>query len=457
MEIAIVVVGLLALGLAGVCVWLGLRLGRAGGEAAAARAEAEAARDSGREAADRLREELDRERADRDASGRRVLELSEQLAEARSKVSEVTDRLGERDAVEARFREAFAGLTAEALKSGREEFLAQARPVFEAATKAQDERLRPIDEVLKATREKLESIEKSRAEAFAALNERVDLVTQAGRGLREETNKLTRALSRPEVRGQYGEIQLRRVAELAGMTSYCDFTEQTSERNEDGELLRPDMVVQLPNERVIAVDAKTNTYAYLEAVNAEDPAEQERHMERFAKHVHEQAKKLSDKRYWSLWDGSPEFVVMFVPGDHFIDAALARKPELIAQAAEWNVILASPSTLIGLLRAVAVGWREHRLAEEAGELFALGKELHERAAVAFEHAGKLGKTLGQTVGHYNGLVGSIDSRLVPTLRKFEDVGAKSSKTLEEMKPVERQAKLLETGGASGGASGDDVS
>ncbi|MEO1717690.1 MAG: DNA recombination protein RmuC, partial [Planctomycetota bacterium] len=268
MEIAIVVVGVLALGLAGVCVWLGLRLGRATGEASAARAEADAARDSGREAADRLREELERERAERDSTGLKIVELSEQLAEARSRVSELTDRLGERDAVEARFREAFAGLTADALKSGREEFLAQAKPVFEAATKAQDERLRPIDEVLKATREKLESIEKSRAEAFAALNERVDLVTQAGRGLREETNKLTRALSRPEVRGQYGEIQLRRVAELAGMTSYCDFTEQTSERNEDGELLRPDMVVQLPNERVIAVDAKTNTYAYLEAVNA---------------------------------------------------------------------------------------------------------------------------------------------------------------------------------------------
>lgn len=442
MEIAIGIVSVLALGLGVVCVWLGLRLGRVGGEAATARSEAESARAE----AGRVREELERERADRNASGRRVVELSEQLAEARSRVSELTDRLGERDAVEQRFREAFAGLTAEALKSGREEFLAQAKPVFEAATKAQDERLRPIDEVLKATREKLDSIERSRAEAFAALNERMEQVTLAGRGLREETGKLTRALSRPEVRGQYGEIQLRRVAELAGMTSYCDFTEQTSSRNEDGELLRPDMIVTLPNDRVIAVDAKTNTYAYLEAVNAEDPAEQEAHMERFARHVHEQAKKLSDKKYWGLWDGSPEFVVMFVPGDHFIDAALSRKPELIAEAAQWNVILASPSTLIGLLRAVAVGWREHRLAEEAEELFALGKELHERAATAFEHAGKLGKTLGQTVGHYNSLVGSIDSRLVPTLRKFEDVGAKSSKVLDEMKPVERQARLLESGG-----------
>ena len=445
MEIAIGVVSVLALALAGLCEWLGLGHGRAGGEASAARAEAASAKESARETGERLREELERERSDREAGSRRVLELSEQLAEARSRVSELTDRLGEREALETRFREAFAGLTAAALKSGREEFLAQAKPVFDAAKKEQDERLRPIDEVLKATREKLDSIEKSRAEAFAALNERVDLVTQAGRGLREETSKLTRALSRPEVRGQYGEIQLRRVAELAGMTSYCDFSEQTSARNEDGELLRPDMVVTLPNERVIAVDAKTNTYAYLEAVNAEDPAEQEAHMERFARHVHEQAKKLSDKKYWGLWDGSPEFVVMFVPGDHFIDAALSRKPELIAEAAQWNVILASPSTLIGLLRAVAVGWREHRLAEEAEELFALGKELHERAATAFEHAGKLGKTLSQTVGHYNSLVGSIDSRLVPTLRKFEDVGAKSSKTLEEMKPVERQARLLEGG------------
>jgi DNA recombination protein RmuC len=278
----------------------------------------------------------------------------------------------------------------------------------------------------------------------------MELVTQAGRGLREETNKLTRALSRPEVRGQYGEIQLRRVAELAGMTRYCDFDEQASVRDGEGNLQRPDMVVRLPNERVIAVDAKTNTYAYIEAVNAADDAEREGHLERFARHVQDQAKKLSDKRYWSRFEGSPEFVVMFVPGDHFIDAALSRRPELIEFAAEHGVILASPSTLIGLLRAVAVGWREEKLAAEARGLWELGKELHERAATAFEHAGKLGDSIRQSVERYNRLVGSIDTRLMPTLRKFEDAGAGSAKQLSELGQVEAVPRALETGASDAG-------
>jgi DNA recombination protein RmuC len=247
------------------------------------------------------------------------------------------------------------------------------------------------------------------------------------------------------VRGQYGEIQLKRVAELAGMTSYCDFTEQASMWDEDGTLMRPDMVVSLPNGRMIAVDAKTNTHAYIEAVNADRDDEREEHLDKFARHMSDQAKKLADKKYWSGFDGSPEFVVMFVPGDHFIDAALSRRPELLDYAAQHGVILASPSTLIGLLRAVAVGWREHKLTEDAQELFQLGRELHERAAVAFEHAGKLGESIKQSVERYNRLVGSIDSRLGPTLRRFEEAGAKSAKELIEPKTVDPQPKLIEFG------------
>ncbi|MEN0021277.1 MAG: DNA recombination protein RmuC [Planctomycetota bacterium] len=378
-----------------------------------------------------------------------------QLDAERRRIAEKEALLGERlSELQDQSKATFEALAARTLKDASEQFMKRAEQTFgekEKLAKADidkrqqaiDSLIKPIGEVLGQTREKLEAIEKSRAESFAALHQRMDLVTQAGQGLREETNKLTRALSRPEVRGQYGEIQLRRVAELAGMTSYCDFSEQASERNEDGELLRPDMVVTLPNDRVIAVDAKTNTYAYIEAVNAEDDAERQRHLERFAKHVAEQTKKLADKKYWSLWRGSPEFVVMFVPGDHFIDAALARRPDLIDDAAQRGVILASPSTLIGLLRAVAVGWREHKLAEEAQALFELGRELHDRAAVAFEHAADLGKSLKQASERYNKLVGSLDRRLAPTLRKFEEVGAKSSKVLAEPKPIDGPERLIE--------------
>ncbi|MCA9274127.1 MAG: DNA recombination protein RmuC [Phycisphaerales bacterium] len=447
MDIVLIVLGVGVVALGGLAVWLGLRLGRVSGELSSLRAGEASQRQAADTQIAELRNELAQTRAMSDNSTQRVTQQAEELARLNERLENAELVRQELSKNENRLKEAFGALSAQALKEGRAEFLAQARPVFEAARKEQSDLVKPIGEVLSATREKLEAIEKSRAESFAALHERMELVTQAGRGLREETNKLTRALSRPEVRGQYGEIQLRRVAELAGMTSYCDFTEQTSVRDSEGSLLRPDMVVNLPNDRVIAVDAKTNTYAYIEAVNAADDAEREQHLERFARHVQEQAKKLADKKYWSQFDGSPEFVVMFVPGDHFIDAALSRKPELIDFAAQHGVILASPSTLIGLLRAVAVGWREERLAQEARGLWELGKELHERAAVAFEHAGKLGDSIRQSVERYNRLVGSIDSRLVPTLKKFEDAGAGSAKALTEVKQVEAQPKLLESGRA----------
>lgn len=382
---------------------------------------------------------------ERDAASDQVIELSKQLAQVRQQLADLEELRKQLEKWDERAREAFKALSADSLKASREEFMAQAKPVFEAAKKEHTDLIKPIGETLTATREKLESIEKSRAESFAKLMTQVESAAGATREIREETARLTRALSRPEIRGQYGEIQLRRIAELAGMTSYCDFDEQSSQRNEDGELLRPDMVVSLPNKRVIAVDAKTNTYAYLEAVNAKDDAEREAHLERFARHVAEQAKKLSDKKYWSLWSGSADFVVMFIPGDHFIDAALERRPDLIDLAAQQNVILASPSTLIGLLRAVHVGWREFTLAEEARELFELGKELHDRAAVAFEHAGKLGDSIRQSVERYNRLVGSIDTRMMPTLKRFEDAGAKSAKSLPELKPLDGTPRLLESG------------
>ncbi|RMH11841.1 MAG: DNA recombination protein RmuC [Planctomycetota bacterium] len=386
---------------------------------------------------------LSQERADQ--STVRVVELSEQLAAARQQLEDVELVRQELERNEQRLKDAFSALSAKALQESREQFIKQAEPVFDAAREKQSAVVKPIEEVLRQTREKLEKIESQRTESFARLYEKIEHVSGASERLRNETERLTRALSRPEIRGRYGEIQLRRVAELAGMTSYCDFSEQESARDDDGRLARPDMIVRLPNNRVIAVDAKTNTYAYLEAVNARDESEREHHLDRFATHVVEQARKLGDKKYWSKFDGSPEFVVMFVPGDHFIDAALSRRPELVDFAAEHNVILASPSTLIGLLRAVAVGWREHSLSEQARELLELGRELHDRAAVAFDHVAKLGITIRQSVERYNQMVGSIDTRLVPTLRKFEEAGARSGKNMAELKPVDRAVRQLESG------------
>ncbi len=205
----------------------------------------------------------------------------------------------------------------------------------------------------------------------------------------------------PHVRGRYGEIQLKRVAELAGMSGFCDFAEQDQTRGSDGAPLRPDMVVKLPSGRCVVVDAKTNIQAYLDAINAPTPGEADACLDRFARHVAEQAIALAKKKYWAQYDGSPEFMVMFIPGDQFVDAALTRQPEILERAAEQGVILASPATLIGLLRAVAVGYAEERLAQQASELLVMGKDLHERFAKAMEHAAKVGGALNRAVESYN--------------------------------------------------------
>lgn len=319
--------------------------------------------------------------------------------------------------LEKRFKEAFGSLAGEALTTNREQFLALAEQKLEAKRGAVDELVKPIAETLKRTDEKLAVIE------------------QAGSELRSETGKLVRALREPHVRGRYGEIQLKRVAELAGMIAYCDFSEQEQTRDIEGNPLRPDMVVKMPSGRTVVVDAKTNIQAYLDAIGAATPAEADACLDRFARHVAEQAAGLARKKYWAQYEGSPEFVVMFIPGDQFVDAALSRQPEILENAAQQGVILASPATLIGLLRAVAVGYKEHQLASAAAELRELGKELHERVAVAMSHAAKLGRSLNGAVESYNDFVGSYERRLEPVLRRFEEGGVKSAKELPEVGPV----------------------
>jgi len=455
MEIALIIVGLIALGLgAGVFVLLkGVSGERArsaglGEELAESRVRAESAGAEIERLAGELagsRDEIGGLEERVDLQTARITELSGLNAKFGAQLEAAERSRQELIKNEAQLKEAFEAIGSRTLKSNQEaltkllsEQLGQAGKASQAELDqrkaAIDALVKPITETLGKTREQL-----------TQLDERVKASGESNESLKEETARLTKALARPEIRGQYGEIQLRRVAELAGMTSYCDFSEQTSERDGDGNLLRPDMVVTLPNDRVIVVDAKANINSYIEAVNASDDDERERHLNDFARHTSEQVKKLADKKYWALFERSPEFVVMFVPGDQFLDAALSRNHSLIDDAAQRNVILASPSTLIGLLRAVAVGWREQALTEQAAALFELGKELHDRAATAFEHAGKLGDSIRQSVDRYNKLVGSIDTRMMPTLRKFEEAGAKSTKGLVEPKTVSGDTRALVSG------------
>lgn len=478
MEIALIVLAVFAAGLAGLTVWLAIdrgRLAAAAGRAEADLGAAKGQRDEARAAlgqreaeARAATEELSRvrvqaaqtaeqlaaavrDRAEDAEHARRLhgqeLEAvregfaqeiekeravnAERIAAAEQARREIEKKLGEFDA---KFTTTFRALAGEALKGNSEQFLTLAEQKLSAKTSAVDQLVSPIAATLKKTDEKLAVIE------------------AAGNELRSETGKLVRALREPHVRGRYGEIQLRRVAELAGMSAYCDFTEQDQTRASDGAALRPDMIVNLPNARTVVVDAKTNIAGYMDAVGAGSPDEAERHLDRFARHVAEQATALAKKKYWAQYDGSPEFVVMFIPGDQFIDAALSRQPELLDRAAEQGVILASPSTLIGLLRAVAVGYKEEQLARAAEELRELGKELHERVAVAMDHFAGLGDSLNQSVDRYNAFVGSYERRLEPTLRKFEESGVKSGKKLPEVRTIESRTKFG-AGGGSAGANG----
>ncbi len=446
MEIAIGVLGLLTLGFGA---WVFVLIRGQGAvreelrEATSARDVLAAEHDRLGEESARVAGELDEARLKAEESGERVVQLSIEIAEINERLSGAEKRYLDLVNDEKRLVESFEAIGSESLRKNQEalsKFLTDRLKDADQLSQAElDERKVAIEELVKPIREALDKTH----EQIVQLDERVKASSISNDSLKEETARLTKALSRPEIRGQYGEIQLRRVAELAGMTEYCDFTEQVSVRDEDGQLQRPDMIVTLPNERIIVVDAKANINAYIEAVNATTDEERERQMDRFGRHMTEQVKKLANKKYWSLFDGnSAEFVVMFVPGDHFIDAALARNPDLLDIAAQQGVIMASPSTLIGLLRAVHVGWREHALTEQAQELFQLGKELHDRAATAFEHAGKLGDSIRQSVERYNRLVGSIDARMMPTLKRFEDAGAKSGKALVEPKRVEGEARLL---------------
>jgi DNA recombination protein RmuC len=303
-------------------------------------------------------------------------------------------------------------------------------------TTAVEQLVQPIRDVLTRTDAKLGQLEQGLTQSSATLAEQVRALSNAGEQLRSETSKLVKALREPHVRGRYGELQLKRVAELAGMAAYCDFDLQVSERDSEGDIARPDMVVRMPTGRSIVVDAKTNIQAYLDAHQSDTTDEATQQLDRFARHIAEQAGALAKKKYWAKVDGSPEFVVMFLPNDAFLDAALQRRPDLMDQAHNLGVVLATPSSLIALLRVVAMGFREQRLAEEAAELRKLGAELHDKAAVAMEYVARLGNSLNESVNRYNDFVGSYQHRLEPSLRKFAEAGLRGAKELPRVVTVD---------------------
>ncbi len=236
-------------------------------------------------------------------------------------------------------------------------------------------------------------------------------------------------------------MQLRRTVEMAGMINYCDFEEQASVETSDGQRQRPDMIIRLPNERVVVVDSKVPLAAYLDALQSEDPDHQKERMVAHARHIRDHIKALSAKSYWTQFDNTPEFVVLFIPNETIFSAALEQDPQLIEQGVLNKVILATPTTLIALLKAIAYGWQQEAIAREAKEIAALGKELYERVSVVTGHFTKLGKSLDQSVGCYNKAVSSLESRLLVTAKKFDALDSASPDALPEPSLIEKQPSL----------------
>ena len=322
----------------------------------------------------------------------------------------------------------FDGLSAAALKSNNAAFLEQAKVQLE-----------PVRESLTKFESHLRGIEQARVEAYGQVSTHLKVLADTNRELRDQTGNLVSALRSPSVRGRWGEMQLRRVVEAAGMVAYCDFAEQVSAVT-DGRISRPDLIVKLAGGKHVVVDAKAPLQAYLEALESKDDGLRTSKLEDHARQLHDHILKLSAKGYWSQFDSTPEFVVLFIPGETFYSAALEHDPALIEKAAERRVIIATPTTLIAVLWAIAHGWREERIAENARHISELGRDLHGRLATMGTHFAKLGRSLDSAVKAYNETAGSLESRVLVGARRFKDLGATSTGEITELEPIERATR-----------------
>jgi DNA recombination protein RmuC len=400
-----------------------------------------------------------------DASDSQVRRLEGEKAAGAARLIEMERGLDEQyrllEAAKGQMTTTFQAVAAETLQKNSEGFLQLANEKLSAARREGSTELEarqqaiaamvaPVQQSLDKFDQQVHALEQTRGAAYVLLTEQVRALSDNQKELKAGTDNLVNALRAPAVRGRWGEIQLRRVMEIAGMIDHCDFVEQATVTTADGRL-RPDVVVRLPGGKTVVVDAKAPLGAFLAAVDAKTESEKLQHMRQHAEQVRAHVVKLAAKNYWDQFSASPELVVMFLPGDAFYTTALEQMPSLLEDAVANRVLIATPMTLVGVLRAVHVGWKQERLAENAEEISRCGRDLHERLATFTEHIAKMGASLGRTVEAFNEGIGSLEKRVMPAARKLEDLGATGKKELDGVHPIDVRPRVLlaSTAGAGG--------
>ncbi|MFZ5996256.1 MAG: DNA recombination protein RmuC [Nitrospirota bacterium] len=397
-----------------------------------------------------LRNELDSERHQRVETTTRLEESHKRLEDSYKSLEQQKELI---EVMKKEITDTFSVLSSAALKSSSEDFLRLAseslgKVVAETKGKlgehqaAMDGTIKPLQEMLKRYEQQLRDIEESRHKTYGSLSEQLKSLSSMHERLQKETNNLVTALSRPKVSGSWGELGLRRVVELAGMTAYCDFYEQESVSTESGRL-RPDMIVRLPNGREIVIDAKAPVEAYMGVVSAATEEERKKALASYVANVRNHMNALSSKSYWDQFARSPEIVVMYLPGESFFSAAIEYDHRLIEDGSAKRVVLATPTTCIALLKAIAYGWQQEQVTKSAQEISKLGKDLYERFSIMLEHYAKTGLAIRKAVESYNEGVRSVESRLIPSIKKFKELGVSSAKEIIPPAEIPQTAKSIE--------------
>ncbi len=387
---------------------------------------------------------------EKEAMEREYVQASTRLQEAEKNLREQKELL---EVMKKEMSDTFSSLSLTALKSSNEEFIRLAKEHLGSILKetkgklgehreAIDGIVKPLQETLRRYDEELKKIEMRRRQEYGSLAQQIEQLMLTHQRLQKETDMLVTALRKPQVSGRWGQFNLRRVAELSGMTAYCDFFEEQSFSDEDGRQ-RPDMIVRLPNDRVIVVDAKAPVDAFLNALSVVDDEKKREALQHYVAQVRQHMNMLSSKAYWDRLKESPEFVVMYLPGESFFSAAIENDPALIEDGTMKKVIIATPTTFIALLKAVAYGWQQAELTRNAEEISRLGKELYERFATAMEHYFRTGDHLRKAVESYNRSVRSIETRLLQSARRFRDLGISSKKEIPRLEEIDERPRDVE--------------